>query len=160
MNPEEKTHPLWKSLLELKDIEKKHVVDITDCTKTGQLPAVLNYLSLDLARLDFSLFILYPKPHFLLWLQSVLDAQGKGTHIKNIYFPEEDGVWLIPARFHWHQHFQAFIACLKPIILKRELGKWGPGELMPPIISAETFDEFFDFHIRDQAVNSLEFIKL
>ena len=160
MGLKEKSHLLWKSLLELKETEKRQIVDVIDCAKTGQLPTVLNYLSLELTRLDFSLLVLYPKPFFFVWLQNVLNSQGKGIQVKEVYFPEEDGVWLIPARFHWYQHFQAFIIYLKPIMLKHELGKWGPGKLMPSIISEETFDEFFDFQIRDRATNSLEFMKL
>jgi hypothetical protein len=79
--------------------------------------------------------------------------------VKEVYFPEEDGVWLIPSSFHGHQDFQTFLECLKPIILERELAKWGPGELMPSVFSTKVFEEFFDFQIRDQAVNSLEFFE-
>jgi YD repeat-containing protein len=43
---------------------KKHIVNIGDGTKTGQLPSKLNYLSLEIEKLRFSLLILYPKPQF------------------------------------------------------------------------------------------------
>lgn len=145
----------WKELLN----QQEEPIDISDCFTKQQLPSKLEYLNLDLKTLRFSLLFLKPKPHFISWLQSVLDSKERKVQIKDIYFPEEDGVWLIPDDFRLHQHFEAFIQCLKPIMLKRELGQFGPGELMPSNLSPETFDEFFEIHIRYKATNSLDFFK-
>jgi len=158
---------LWKQLLEKrkkqnwKQLLNKHndLIDISDCITKRQLPSELQYVDLELSRLKFSLLFLKPKPQFFLWLQSVLDDKRHKIQIEDIYFSEEDGVWLIPDTFHSHSHFKAFIQCLKPIMLKRELGQFGPSELMPTNLSPETFDEFFEIHIRDKAINSLGFLK-
>lgn len=151
---------LFKLLLEYKN-KPNDKIEISDCLKNRQLPAELKYLSLEstqLKKLNFSLLFLKPKRHFFVWLQNVLEL--KKLKINQIYFPEEDGVWLIPSSFHSDEHFEAFIQCLKPIMLKRELGQFGPGKLMPSNISPETFDEFFEIHIRDKVTNSLDFFKV
>lgn len=105
--------------------------------------------TLRIIRGENSVLILSPKPSFLVLISSA--ARRQSANLDDIYFPEEDGVLLIPpiGTFEDYQKFEAFVTRLKPVLMMREFGKFSipqPGSDW----TAEAFDEFFSITIRDR----------
>lgn len=98
---------------------------------------------------DFSLLVIRPKLAFFTWLEAL--AAKRGLRPDRIYFPEENGVWLIPSS--WEQagalRLHDAISKLKPIIAARELGQFGPGhDMIPDCWTAAVCDEHFELEYR------------
>jgi hypothetical protein len=98
---------------------------------------------------ESSVLILSPKPSFLELVSSV--ARRQSANLDDIYFPEEDGVLLIPpiGTFEDYSKFEAFVTRLKPDLMMREFGKFS---IPQPAMdwTADAFDEFFSITIRDR----------
>ena len=109
---------------------------------------------IELGTLEYSLSLLLPKPAFFEWLDQV--ATKNGLTVANIYFEEEDPVFIVPpfGRFGSSEDFQHYLTQLKPKLLERALGAWIRDSAdFPPTLNAETFDEFFSIKKRDQATS-------
>lgn len=109
-------------------------------------------MKLELATLTFSLLVVRPRKPFFEWLDNL--ARRRGCKIESIYFAEEDGVWIIPAlgTFDCSVAADEYIASLKPVIIKRELGRFGlTAEEIPGPWTVELCDKLFDLEIRDTA---------
>lgn len=114
--------------------------------------AQINVITMEtpyITRGDHSVLILSPKPSFLKLVSSA--AQKQAATLNDIYFPEEDGVLLVPpiGTFGDYSKFEAFVSRLKPDLMVREFGKFG----IPQPASGWTeaaFDEFFTITIRDR----------
>lgn len=99
-----------------------------------------------------SVLVVTPKPAFLQCIRAT--AAHQGVAFNDVYFPEEDGVYLVPAigTFADAAHFTGFVDELKPRLAQREFGKFGiPLELVPEVWTKEVFDNFFDLAMRDRA---------
>jgi hypothetical protein len=107
----------------------------------------------DLEQLVFSLVFVRPKTRFLEWLQTT--AAGRGMSLDDVYFKEENGVWLIPAigTFDDQQSFDAYLLKIKSSIAADEFGKYGPdaGDV-PDFRDIGAIDLYFDFEVRDRAM--------
>lgn len=78
--------------------------------------------------------------------------QGLGEY--DVYFPEQDAVWLIPKieKFSKPGSYDEFIDEIKPRLLLAELYNYGAGETdLGHPITKETFDEFFALTLRNEA---------
>lgn len=106
----------------------------------------------DAGNLIFSLVIVRPREAFFEWLKPVL--RKKDFILDQVYFPEENGVWIIPAigTFNDTAEFEKYLEDLKPLIVKQEMGKFGPDvEDMPQEITSNLCNTYFDFEVRDRA---------
>jgi len=111
--------------------------------------------TIDLSALYFSLLILTPKQRFLEWLETFKIKIGLANY-KNysLHCPEEDTVCLIPRieRFSDPGAYGEFLSEIKPRLLLAELNRFGAtkADFRHPI-NKETFDEFFDITLRNEA---------
>lgn len=109
-------------------------------------------------KLSFSLLVLTPREGFFDRLKTLLAAKGPGPSFEQVYFPEEDAVWLVPMtdQYGGGGRFEAFLEHLKPRMLRAEFGKFGVAlqELATPAL----FDQCFDLKIRDEAKNAYELL--
>jgi hypothetical protein len=102
---------------------------------------------IDLESLTCSALLVEPKPPFFEWLSEVLP-----TRAEEVYFPEEDPVWLIPPvpRFGSGEDLNLYLESLKPKLLEFTLGAFVTDiALLPQTIDAATFDRFFELKFRD-----------
>lgn len=109
-------------------------------------------MNFDLNKMIFSLVILRPKEAFFRWLESVITKDG--LSLNEVYFPEECGVWLVPAigTFDDESSFKRYLDLLKPLIAREELGKFGPDvNDVPSPLTLDCCNDFFEFEIRDRA---------
>lgn len=116
----------------------------------NQLPA------LKVETLTCSAVLVQPKPPFFEWLNKI--HEGK-IRLEDIYFPEEDPVWLIPPTSHFSSHelFDEYVKYLKPKLLENYLGGFARVEQMPSL-DGETFDGFLDLVFRDSVRNTEDFL--
>ncbi len=106
---------------------------------------------IDTGNLMFSLVILRPRAAFFDWLKPVL--RKKQFSLDQVYFAEENGVWVIPAigTFNDTPELEKYLEDLKPMMVKEELGKFGPdAEDMPQEITPVLCNSLFDFEVRDR----------
>jgi hypothetical protein len=106
----------------------------------------------DPSRVELSLLIVTSKRSFIDWIKSFMVKQGLGEY--DVYFPEQDSVWLIPKieRFSKPGSYEEFIDEIKPRLLLAELYNYGAVEAdFGHPITKETFDEFFDLTLRNEA---------
>jgi len=106
----------------------------------------------DPSNLDFSLLIVTPKQPFVEWIKTFFTKKGLGNY--DIYFPEENSVWLIPKieRFSKPGSYDDFLDEIKPRLLLAELYNFGAVEAdFGYPINKETFDTFFDLALRNEA---------
>jgi hypothetical protein len=111
--------------------------------------------TIDVSALDFSMLILTPKQAFLEWLETFKIKIGLG-HYKgySLHCSEEDTVLLIPKieRFSEPGAYGEFLSEIKPRLLMAELNRFGATEAdFGHPITKETFDEFFDLALRNEA---------
>jgi hypothetical protein len=109
-------------------------------------------MKFDLNAMIFSLIILRPKEAFFRWLDPILLRND--LSIDQVYFPEECGVWLVPAigTFDDEPAFRSYLDSIKPVIVREELGKFGPEMAdVPAQITLAVCNDLFDFEIRDHA---------
>lgn len=109
-------------------------------------------MQLDLKKMTFSLVLLRPRDPFFEWLGRILSRRG--LVIEQVYFPEENGVWIIPAigTFDDGDAFCLYLDELKILMVREEMGKFGPEEVdFPSDITVLFCNEMFDFEIRDRA---------
>lgn len=107
--------------------------------------------SVDLARLEFSLALVEPKPEFLTLLYRAAGGAGATQH-RNLYFEEENGAWVIPpiGSFSSTAEIDQFFDQIKPKLLQGELNRWrGVLNMGQFPITSGTFDKFFVLRIRD-----------
>lgn len=106
----------------------------------------------DPANVDFSLLIVTAKQPFIEWIKAFFTKQGLGEY--DIYFPEDDAVWLIPKieKFSEPGSYGEFLDEIKPRLLLAELINYGAVEAdFQYPITKETFDQFFDLALRNEA---------
>ena len=106
----------------------------------------------NLEKMIFSVLVVRPREAFFDWLKPVIQRQN--WKLDEIYHPEEDSIWLIPAAgtFSSSDEIDKYITNLKPAILKHELGRFGPlPEEFPAPLSADVCDKFFVVELRDRA---------
>lgn len=105
--------------------------------------------TLRIIRGDHSVLILSPKSSFMELVSAA--AQRQAATLNDIYFPEEDGVLLVPpiGTFGDYSKFEAFVMRLKPDLMMREFGKFGVPQPSGDWTAA-AFDEFFTITIRDR----------
>ena len=104
---------------------------------------------IDLTQLKFSLAILRPRAAFFDWLGPVISRQG--FEISQVYFPDEDGVWLIPSlgTSGSTDEFHEFLNGQKPNWVKMEMGKFGAKVSdLPQEFNSQFCDSLFEFEIR------------
>ena len=101
---------------------------------------------------DCSALLLRPKQPFFDWLEGVLKRGPNPSSPGEVYFSEEDSVWLIPkiGRFPSETEFKVYLNSLKPRLLQIELSQFakGPNDL-PKEMSPEGFDKMFNLEVRD-----------
>ncbi len=101
---------------------------------------------------DCSLLLVDPKPDMLEWLSSFV--KGKKLEKYRLYYPEGNFAVIIPKvdRFSKPGLLEDFINRMKPGILRMEHRRFQatPEDFGRPI-TAETFDAFFVFSIREVA---------
>lgn len=99
---------------------------------------------------DCSLLLVDPKVSMLEWLSSFY--KGKIHEKYRLYYAEGNLSVLIPKvdRFSKPGSLGDFINRVKPVLLRKELGRFHvtPEDFGHPI-TAETFDAFFTFSIRE-----------
>jgi hypothetical protein len=109
--------------------------------------------TIDLNRREFSLLLVNPKTSFIDWLADF--AQQKGWTKYRMYSDEENAVLIIPKvnRFSMPGSLGQFLKNIKPKLLLAELSRFRatPSDFGRPITD-ETFDAFFDVHVRDSAL--------
>ena len=106
----------------------------------------------DAGNLDFSLLIVTAKQPFIEWIKTFMVKQGLGSY--DVYFPEQDSVWLIPKieRFSEPGSYDEFIDEIKSRLLLAELYNYGAVETdFSHPLNRETFDAFFDLKLRNGA---------
>lgn len=109
---------------------------------------------IDLSKLDFSLLIVTPKQPFVEWVKEFFAKKGLEEY--EVYFPEEDSVWLIPKieRFSKPGSYEEFLDEVKPRLLLSELYRFGAVEAdFEHDVNKEVFDNFFDLALRSQAAS-------
>lgn len=109
-------------------------------------------INFDLNAMIFSLVVVRPKEEFFRWLEPILLRSE--LDINQVYFPEECGVWLVPAigTFDDETAFKLYLDSLKPKFVREELGKFGPEMTdIPAPITLAFCNELFEFEIRDRA---------
>jgi hypothetical protein len=109
-------------------------------------------INFDLNAMIFSLVVVRPKEEFFRWLEPILLRNE--LSINHVYFPEECGVWLVPAigTFDDESAFKLYLDSLKPKLVREELGRFGPEITDVPVpITLAFCNELFEFEIRDRA---------
>ncbi len=110
--------------------------------------AVMRVPPIDIPSLRFTVVILTAQPAFQQWLHA------SGLPSDEVYFPEEDPVWLIPplGQFDSQAHADGYIEALKPHWLAHACGAFG---VVPPApCNSAAFDSFFHVSLRDQAFDA------
>jgi hypothetical protein len=111
--------------------------------------ASLNEHLIDPANGRASVLILQPRDSFLEVIDSLLP---RGESLSDVYFPEEDGVWMVPpvGSFGGADVFKDYLEGIKPKLLKVEVGRFLDDlTSFPYPWSSTTFDKFFEVIIRD-----------
>lgn len=109
-------------------------------------------------KLNFSLLILKPRAAFFERVKASLAAKGPGPAFEQVYFPEEDSVWLVPmtGQYGGEGRFEAFLEHLKPRMLRAEFGKFGVGLVEPATVGL--FDQCFELLVRDEAKSAYDLL--
>src|SRR5262245_24258636 len=123
------------------------MVRITACISVSQ---DMNYPSIDITKLEFSILLVTPRLSFLSWLDQFLAARGLPTG--KARFPEEDSVWLIPPYARLADSYDSFLKDLKPRMFLSEFYRFGASDAeIPQQPSVQAFDNYFELTLRDEA---------
>lgn len=108
--------------------------------------------SMPLTPEGMSLLLVEPNSEFLTWLKGFLDGRGRGR--RNVYFAEENSVFLIPSYQRLGDDYESFLLAIKPRLFLSELYRFGAVEAdFPDRISASTFDRYFSLILRDEVTS-------
>lgn len=114
--------------------------------------------TIDLAKRDFSLLLVDPKPKMVDWVAAF--SKRKGLERYRLYYPEGNLVLVVPNldRFSLPGQFGRFIDRMKPRLLEVELRRFtATPEDVGHSLSKETFDEFYDLSVRETAMLMADF---
>ncbi|MEM9446630.1 MAG: hypothetical protein AAGA18_14905 [Verrucomicrobiota bacterium] len=103
----------------------------------------------------YSALIIEPKKEFLEWLEIFLNKNRSYAALEELYYKEENAVWLIPpiGSFSSDDDFDNFVNSQKSKLLRVELNRFGVAELFLNEKGDSCFDQYFDLVIRDTVNN-------
>lgn len=108
--------------------------------------------SIESESMTCSALFVEPKPPFFEWLAQVLTVKRVPTTVNDVYFPQEDPVWLIPyvPRFSSQAQLASYLEGLKSKLLEFHLSAFVTDTaLLPRPLDAATFDRFFAMKLHD-----------